>query len=221
MVDTISSLGSIDFRMDDWGVDVTVAGSQKGLMLPPGLSFNAVSEKAQAAASSATLPKSYWSWDDMLAANSKGFFPYTPATNLLYGLREAIAMLNEEGLENVFARHRRHAAATRTAVAAWGLDTVCADKDAHSDSLTAVMMPDGHSADGLRNIILEQFDMSLGTGLGRFADRIFRIGHLGSFNDLMLAGTLSGVEMGLGLAGVPHRKGGVQAALDELASTLT
>jgi alanine-glyoxylate transaminase/serine-glyoxylate transaminase/serine-pyruvate transaminase len=221
MVDTISSLGSIDFRMDDWGVDVTVAGSQKGLMLPPGLSFNAVSEKALAAASSATLPKSYWSWDDMLAANSKGFFPYTPATNLLYGLREAIAMLNEEGLENVFARHRRHAAATRTAVAAWGLDTVCADDDAHSDSLTAVMMPDGHSADGLRNLILDNFDMSLGTGLGRFADRIFRIGHLGSFNDLMLAGTLSGVEMGLGLAGVPHQKGGVQAALDELASTLT
>jgi alanine-glyoxylate transaminase/serine-glyoxylate transaminase/serine-pyruvate transaminase len=220
MVDTISSLGSIDFRMDEWGVDVTVAGSQKGLMLPPGLSFNAVSEKALAAASSAALPKSYWSWADMLEANSKGFFPYTPATNLLYGLREAIAMLNEEGLENVFARHRRHASATRTAVAAWGLDTVCADDDAHSDSLTAVMMPDGHSADGLRKVILDNFDMSLGTGLGRFADRIFRIGHLGSFNDLLLAGTLSGVEMGLELAALPHRKGGVQAALDELARTL-
>ena len=216
MVDTISSLGSMDFRMDEWGVDVTIAGSQKGLMLPPGLSFNAVSAKALAAAGKARLPKSYWSWADMLAANDSGFFPYTPATNLLYGLREAIAMLNEEGLDRVFARHRRHAAATRAAVAAWGLETVCADEAASSDSLTAVMMPEGHSADRLRAVILEAFDLSLGTGLGRFADRIFRIGHLGSFNDLMLAGTLSGVEMGLELAGVPHRTGGVQAALAAL-----
>jgi alanine-glyoxylate transaminase/serine-glyoxylate transaminase/serine-pyruvate transaminase len=219
IVDTISSLGSIEYRMDDWGVDITVAGSQKGLMLPPGLSFNAVSEKALVASESARLPKSYWNWADMLAANKSGYFPYTPATNLLYALCEAIAMLNEEGMENVLARHRRHSAATRAAVAAWGLDTVCADDDAHSDSLTAVMMPEGHSADRLRGIILDEFDMSLGTGLGRLADRIFRIGHLGSFNDLMLAGTLSGVEMGLALAEVPHERGGVQAALDELART--
>jgi alanine-glyoxylate transaminase/serine-glyoxylate transaminase/serine-pyruvate transaminase len=219
MVDTISSLGSIDYRMDKWGVDVTVAGSQKGLMLPPGLSFNAVSDKALAAAEGAKLPKSYWSWADMLAANSTGFFPYTPATNLLYGLREALSMLNEEGLANVFARHIRHAAATRAAVTAWGFDTVCADAAAHSPALTGVLMPDGHSADNLRKIILENFDMSLGTGLGRLADKAFRIGHLGSFNDLTLAGTLSGVEMGLKLAEVPHTSGGVQSALDQLTNT--
>jgi alanine-glyoxylate transaminase/serine-glyoxylate transaminase/serine-pyruvate transaminase len=219
MVDTISSLGSIDYRMDEWGVDVTVAGSQKGLMLPSGLSFNAISDKALAAANDAQLPKSYWSWSDMLAANSTGFFPYTPATNLLFGLRVAINMLNEEGLANVFARHLRHGAATRAAVAAWDLETICADASQHSPALTGVLMPDGHSADNLRNIILKYFDMSLGTGLGRLADKAFRIGHLGCFNDLMLAGTLSGVEMGLTLAGVPHQSGGVQAALDLLADS--
>lgn len=217
MVDTISSLASIEYCMDEWGVDVTVAGSQKGLMLPPGLSFNAVSNKALTASKDAKLPKSYWSWDDMLAANRSGFFPYTPATNLLYGLREAIAMLHEEGLENVFARHARHGAATRRAVETWGLEVVCQNPDEHSASLTAVMMPQDHSADDLRQVILDNFDMSLGTGLGRLADKVFRIGHLGSFNDLMLAGTLSGVEMGLSLAGVPHQRGGVQAALDHLA----
>jgi len=218
MVDTISSLASIDYRMDEWGVDVTVAGSQKGLMLPPGLSFNAISDKAIAAQKSARLPKSYWSWDDMLAANRSGFFPYTPATNLLYGLRESISMLNEEGLDNVFARHVRHGAATRLAVEAWGLEVVCANPDEYSDSLTAVFMPEDQSADRLREVILNAFDMSLGTGLGKFADRVFRIGHLGSFNDLMLAGTLSGIEMGLALAKAPHQPGGVQAALNFLAT---
>ena len=217
MVDTISSLASIDYRMDEWGVDVTVAGSQKGLMLPPGLSFNAISKKALAASKDARLPKSYWSWDDMLKANQSGFFPYTPATNLLYGLREAIAMLNEEGLDKVFARHTRHAAATRLAVDAWGLEVVCKNPDEFSSALTAVLMPPDQSADQLRQVILDNFDMSLGTGLGRLADKAFRIGHLGSFNDLMLAGTLSGVEMGLALAEMPHQAGGVQAALDYLA----
>lgn len=217
MVDTISSLASIDYRMDEWGVDVTVAGSQKGLMLPPGLSFNAVSEKAVAASKGAKLPRSYWNWDDMLAANQSGFFPYTPATNLLYGLREAIAMLNEEGLEKVFSRHTRHGAATRLAVDAWGLEVVCKKPEECSASLTAVLMPAEHSADHLREVILDNLDMSLGTGLGRLSGKVFRIGHLGNFNDLMLAGTLSGVEMGLALARVPHRSGGVQAALDFLA----
>ncbi len=217
MVDTISSLASIDYRMDEWGVDVTVAGSQKGLMLPPGLSFNAVSEKALAASRHARLPKSFWGWEEMLEANKTGYFPYTPATNLLYGLREAIAMLLEEGLENVFARHDRHAEATRRAVRAWGLEVLCLNPAEYSSSLTAVLMPEGHGADQLRQVILEAFDMSLGSGLGKLQGKVFRIGHLGSFNDLMLAGTLSGVEMGLGLAGVPHRKGGVQAALDYLA----
>jgi len=217
MVDTISSLASIDYRMDEWGVDVTVAGSQKGLMLPPGLSFNAVSDKALAASKDAKLPRSYWSWDDMLAANQSGFFPYTPATNLLYGLREAIAILNEEGLDKVFARHTRHGTATRLAVDSWGLEHVCKNPDEFSSSLTAVLMPPDHSADYLREVILDNLDMSLGTGLGRLADKVFRIGHLGSFNDLMLAGTLSGVEIGLALAKVPHQPGGVQAALDYLA----
>lgn len=217
MVDTISSLASIDYRMDEWGVDVTVAGSQKGLMLPPGLSFNAVSNKALAASRSARLPRSFWGWEEMLEANKTGYFPYTPATNLLYGLREAIAMLLEEGLENVFARHDRHAEATRRAVWAWGLEVLCLNPAEYSSSLTAVLMPEGHGADQLRQVILEAFDMSLGNGLGKLRGKVFRIGHLGSFNDLMLAGTLSGVEMGLGLAGVPHRKGGVQAALDYLA----
>ncbi|TXF13299.1 pyridoxal-phosphate-dependent aminotransferase family protein [Pelomicrobium methylotrophicum] len=217
MVDTISSLASIDYRMDEWGVDVTVAGSQKGLMLPPGLSFNAVSEKALAASRHARLPKSFWGWAEMLEANKTGYFPYTPATNLLYGLREAIAMLLEEGLENVFARHNRHAEATRRAVRAWGLELLCLNPAEYSSSLTAVLVPEGHNADELRRVILEAFDMSLGSGLGKLQGKVFRIGHLGSFNDLMLAGTLSGVEMGLELAGVPHRKGGVQAALDYLA----
>src|SRR5918993_3447424 len=218
LVDTISSLGSIDYRHDAWGVDVTVAGSQKGLMLPPGLSFNAVSTRALAAAKSAKLPKAFWGWDEMLQHNKNGYFPYTPATNLLYGLREALKMLNEEGLENVFARHTRHGEATRRAVRAWGLDVLCANPAEYSGSLTAVVMPSGQSADRLRKTILEAFDMSLGTGLGRLADKVFRIGHLGHFNDLTLAGTLSGVEMGLGLAGVPHTRGGVQAALDSLSA---
>ena len=216
MVDTVSSLASMDYRHDEWGVDVTVAGSQKGLMLPPGLSFNCVGEKALAASRSATLPKSYWGWEDMLASNKSGFFPYTPATNLLYGLREALRMLREEGLQNVFARHARHAEATRRAVRAWELEIVCAVPAEYSNSLTAVIMPQGHDADALRKVILEAYDMSLGTGLGRLAGKIFRIGHLGDFNDLALIGTLAGVEMGLSLAGVPHRKGGAQAAMDYL-----
>ncbi|HSO08264.1 MAG TPA: aminotransferase class V-fold PLP-dependent enzyme [Pelomicrobium sp.] len=219
MVDTISSLASIDFRMDEWGVDVTVAGSQKGLMLPPGLSFNAVSEKALAASRSSTLPKSFWNWEEMIAANKTGYFPYTPATNLLYGLREAIAMLLEEGLDHVFSRHARHGEATRRAVTAWGLEVLCLNPAEYSGSLTAVLLPEGHNADELRRVILEAFDMSLGNGLGKLAGKVFRIGHLGSFNDLMLAGTLAGVEMGLELAGVPHRKGGVQSALGYLAQT--
>ena len=221
LVDTISSLASIDFRMDEWGVDVTVAGSQKGLMLPPGLSFNAISPKALAANKTAMLPRSFWAWDEMLAANKNGYFPYTPGTNLLYGLKEAIAMLNEEGLEQVFARHTRHAEATRRAVAAWELEVLCANPAEYSSSLTAVLVPEGHNADKLRNVILESFDMSLGTGLGKLAGRVFRIGHLGHFNDLTLAGTLAGVEMGLALAEIPHRRGGTQAALDFLCTAAT
>lgn len=218
IVDIISSLASIDYRHDEWGVDVTVAGSQKGLMLPPGLSFNAVSEKALSANKNATLPRSFWDWQDMLNANASGFFPYTPATNLIYGLREALLMLQEEGLANVFLRHDRHAEATRTAVRAWGLDIVCENPSEYSSSLTAVFMPRAHDADRLRRIILERFDMSLGSGLSKLAGKVFRIGHLGSFNDLMLAGTLGGIEMGLQLAGVPHRDGGVTAALQFLSS---
>jgi len=218
MVDTISSLASIDYRHDEWGVDVTVAGSQKGLMLPPGLSFNAISEKARQAAQSSKLPKSYWGWEEMIASGKTGYFPYTPATNLLYGLREALRMLREEGLENVFARHDRHAEATRRAARAWGLEILCAVPEEYSSSLTALMTPPGHDADKLRKAILEAFDMSLGTGLGRLAGKVFRIGHLGDFNDLTLAGTLAGVEMGLELAGVPHKKGGAQAAIDYLAA---
>lgn len=218
MVDTISSLGSMDFRHDEWGADVTVAGSQKGLMLPPGLSFNAVSEKALAATAGSTLPKSFWSWQEMKAANDKGFFPYTPATNLLYGLAEAIDMLNEEGLDNVFARHDRHAEAARRAVRAWGLEVLCQEPKHYSSSLTAVLMPNGHDADRFRRIVLENFNMSLGNGLSKLAGKVFRIGHLGDFNDLMLAGTLSGIEMGLELSGIPYRRGGVQAALDYLSS---
>jgi alanine-glyoxylate transaminase/serine-glyoxylate transaminase/serine-pyruvate transaminase len=216
MVDTISSLASIDYRHDEWGVDVTVAGSQKGLMLPPGLSFNAISDKARKAAEGSKLAKSYWGWEEMLAAGKTGYFPYTPATNLLYGLREALRMLREEGLENVFARHDRHAEATRRAARAWGLEILCAVPEEYSSSLTALLTPASHDADHLRKTILEAFDMSLGTGLGKLAGKVFRIGHLGDFNDLTLAGTLSGVEMGLELAGVPHRKGGAQAAMDYL-----
>ena len=218
MVDTISSLGSIDYRHDEWGVDVTVAGSQKGLMLPPGLSFNAVGDKALAASKTAKLPRAYWSWDDMLASNKSGYFPYTPATNLLYGLQEALRMLQEEGLENVFARHGRHGEATRRAVRAWGLEILCLNPEEYSNALTAVLLPPGQDADKVRQIILERFDMSLGTGLGKMQGKVFRIGHLGDFNDLTLAGTLCGVEMGLQLAGVPMRKEGVAAALDYLAA---
>jgi alanine-glyoxylate transaminase/serine-glyoxylate transaminase/serine-pyruvate transaminase len=217
MVDTISSLASIDYRHDEWGVDVTVAGSQKGLMLPPGLSFNAISAKARAASKTAALPRSYWDWEEMLAVNPTGYFPYTPATNLLYGLHEALAMLFEEGLDNVFARHHRHGEATRRAVRAWGLEILCLNPAEYSSVLTAVVVPDGHSADAFRKIVLERFNMSLGQGLSKVSGKIFRIGHLGDFNDLMLCGTLAGVEMGLGLAGIPHRKGGVQAAMDYLA----
>ena len=217
MVDTISSLASIDYRHREWGVDVTVAGSQKGLMLPPGLSFNAISEKALKASETAGLPRSYWGWQEMLKANESGFFPYTPATNLLFGLREAIRMLLEEGLEAVFARHARLAEATRRAVRAWGLELLCLDEREYSNSLTAVLMPDGHDADAFRKVVLESFDMSLGNGLGKVQGKVFRIGHLGNFNELMLAGTLAGVEMGLERAGVPHAKGGVQAALDFLS----
>ncbi|MDA7946708.1 MAG: aminotransferase class V-fold PLP-dependent enzyme [Hyphomicrobiaceae bacterium] len=216
MVDTISSLASIDYRHDEWGVDVTVGGSQKGLMLPPGLGFNALSDKALKASQDSKLPKSYWSWDDMLSANGNGFFPYTPATNLLYGLSEASDMLFEEGLDNVFARHDRHAEATRIAVNHWGLEVLCQEPKEFSSSLTAILVPEGHDADMLRNIILDKFDMSLGTGLAKVAGKVFRIGHLGDFNDLTLLGTLAGVEMGLGLADVPHNKGGVQAAMDFL-----
>ena len=219
LVDTISSLGSVDYRHDEWGVDVTVGGSQKGLMLPPGLSFNALSDKAIAAQASAKLPRSYWAWDEMLAMNPNGFFPSTPATNLLYGLDAAIEMLHEEGLDNVFARHQRHAAATRAAVEAWGLEVLCADPAQHSGALTAVLMPEGKGADALRKVILERFDMSLGAGLSKLADKIFRIGHLGDYNDLTLIGTLGGVEMGLQVAGVAHKAGGVQAAMAVLAQS--
>jgi alanine-glyoxylate transaminase/serine-glyoxylate transaminase/serine-pyruvate transaminase len=218
LVDTISSLASMDYRHDEWGVDVTVAGSQKGLMLPPGLSFNAVSQKALAASRTARLPRYYWSWSDMLASNSQAFFPYTPATNLLYGLREAMLMLLEEGLENVFARHQRHAAAARAAVRAWGLEVLCANADEYSSSLTAVVMPDGYDEAELRKVILARYNLSLGQGLGKLKGRVFRIGHLGDFNDLMLCGALCGIELGLNAAGVPHRQGGVRAALDVLES---
>jgi alanine-glyoxylate transaminase/serine-glyoxylate transaminase/serine-pyruvate transaminase len=217
MVDTISGLGSADYQHEAWGVDVTVAGSQKGLMLPPGLGFNAISAKALAAGKSAGMKRSYWDWQEMLAPNANGFFPYTPATNLLYGLREATDMLLEEGLSRVFARHHRFAAATRAAVQGWGLEVLALDPREQSPVLTAVLMPDGHDADRLRQVISERFDMSLGAGLGKLKGRIFRIGHLGDFNDLMLMGTLAGVEMGLSAAGVPHRHGGVDAAMDVLA----
>lgn len=213
MVDTISSLASMDYRHDEWGVDVTVAGSQKGLMLPPGLSFNAVSDKALAASKTAKFPRSFWDWQEMIAINANGFFPYTPSTNLLQGLKVALDMLEAEGLENVFARHDRAAEATRRAVRHWGFETVCQKASDYSSSLTAVFLPQGHSADGLRKIILERSNMSLGNGLGKLADKVFRIGHLGDFHDLMVTGTLSGVEMGLAAAGIPHNPGGVQEAM--------
>ena len=219
MVDTISSLVSIDMRMDEWGVDVVVAGSQKGLMLPPGLSFNGISEKALAASKSAGLKKSYWDWAEMLGPNKSGFFPYTPATNLLYGLAEALDMIEEQGLEAIFARHDRQAEATRRAASAWGLDVFCRNPEHYSSSLTAVLLPESHSADAYRKVVLETFDMSLGAGLSKIAGKVFRIGHLGDFNDLMLIGTLAGCEMGLQLAGVPHRSGGVEAAMSYLTET--
>ena len=213
MVDTVSGLASMDFRHDEWGIDVSVSGSQKGLMLPPGLGFNAISDKAIAASKSAKLPRSYWGWDEMMASNKTGYFPYTPATSLLYGLHEAIAMLQEEGLDNVFARHARHGEATRRAVRAWGLEILCQEPREYSNVLTGIMMPAGHDADALRKVILENFNMSLGQGLGKVSGKVFRIGHLGDFNDLSLIGTLSGVEMGLQLAGVPAQRGGVDAAM--------
>jgi alanine-glyoxylate transaminase/serine-glyoxylate transaminase/serine-pyruvate transaminase len=219
MVDTISSLASIDYRHDEWGVDVTVSGSQKGLMLPPGLSFNALSERAIAESRNGGMNRSYWDWHDQIAANASGAFPFTPATNLLYGLAEAIDMLHEEGLDNVFARHDRHAEATRRAVQAWGLEVLCQEPQDYSSSLTAVLLPEGHDADALRATILRHFDMSLGNGLSRLAGKVFRIGHLGDFNDLMLMGTLSGVEMGLKLANIPHQSGGAATAMQYLAQT--
>jgi len=221
LVDTISSLASIDYRHDEWGVDVTVAGSQKGLMLPPGLGFNAISQKALVQSKSARLPKAYWDWEPMLAANKAGFFPYTPATNLIFGLRESLQMLREEGLENVFSRHARLGEAARRAVRAWGLEILCANPDEYSNSLTAVLMPSGHDADELRELILDRFNLSLGNGLGKLKGKVFRIGHLGDFNDLMLAGTLSGIELGLALAEVPFRNGGVAAALDLLVGSIS
>jgi alanine-glyoxylate transaminase/serine-glyoxylate transaminase/serine-pyruvate transaminase len=217
MVDTISSLASIDYRHDEWGVDVTVGGSQKGLMLPPGLGINALSEKAIQASASAKLTRSYWDWGPVIEANKSGFFPYTPATNLLFALDEALDMLFEEGLEQVFSRHARLAQATRATVSAWGLEILAQNPEEYSNSLTAVVMPEGHNADDLRRLILERFDMSLGTGLGKVQGKVFRIGHLGHFNELMLMGTLCGVEMGLKIAGVPHQEGGINAAMRILA----
>ncbi len=216
MVDTISSLASSDFCHDEWGVDVTVSGSQKGLMLPPGLSFNAISKKALDAHKKSTLPRSYWDWGEQIEANSVGAFPYTPATNLLYGLNEAIAMLKEEGLDNVFSRHKRHAEATRLAVQTWGLEVLCEEKEDFSNTLTAVLLPDGYNADEFRSVVLDNFNMSLGNGLSRLAGKVFRIGHLGDFNDLMLVATLGGIEMGLSKSSIPHQVGGTQAAMQFL-----
>jgi len=217
MVDAVSALGSMDYRHDEWGVDVTVASSQKGLMLPAGLGFNAISEKALAASKTAGLPRAYWDWDAMIKMNAAGFFPYTPATNLLYALEEALKMFDEEGLDAVFARHDRLAEATRRAITAWGLENVCLDPELYSSALTAVMVPDGADADALRDVILDRFDLSLGAGLGKLAGNVFRIGHLGDLNDLTLAGTLAGVEMGLAVAEIPHQGGGIDAALRYLA----
>jgi alanine-glyoxylate transaminase/serine-glyoxylate transaminase/serine-pyruvate transaminase len=218
LVDAVSSLGSIDYRHEAWGVDVTISSSQKGMMLPPGMGFNALSAKALAAAKTARMPRAYWDWQPMLRDNAAGYFPTTPAINLLFGLREAVRMLEEEGLANVFVRHKRFGEATRRAVKAWGLELLCARPEEYSHALTAVMMPAGHDADAFRRVVLERFDMSLGAGLGKLKGQVFRIGHLGDFNDLMLAGTLGGVEMGLAAAGVPFTRGGVTAALDFLAA---
>jgi alanine-glyoxylate transaminase/serine-glyoxylate transaminase/serine-pyruvate transaminase len=217
-VDTISSLASTDYRHDEWGVDVTVGGSQKGLMLPPGMSFNAVSNKALAAAKTSKLPKSFWSWDDMLTMNKVGFFPYTPATQMLHGLAASIEMLHEEGLDNVFARHHRMAEATRRAVKHWGLDIICADPKYYSPTLTAVLLPEGNDADAFRALALENFNISYGSSFGRFAGKYFRIGHLGDINEGDLLGGLAITEMALALANVPHKKGGVQAAMDYFVS---
>ena len=217
LVDAVSSLGSIDYRHDEWRVDVTISSSQKGMMLPPGMGFNAISANALAASKTASMPRAYWDWQPMIRDNAAGFFPTTPAINLLYGLREAVHMMEEEGLANVFARHSRFAEATRRAVRAWGFELLCALPDEYSSALTAVVMPDGHDADAFRKIVLERFDMSLGAGLGKLKGKVFRIGHLGDFNDLMLCGTLSGVEMGFAAAGVPFTRGGVTAALDFLS----
>ena len=219
LVDAVSSLGSIDYRHQEWRVDVTVSSSQKGMMLPPGMGFNAIGARALAASKAARLPRAYWDWQPMLRDNAAGYFPTTPAINLLYGLREAVRMLEEEGLSNVFARHRRFGEATRRAVAAWGLELLCVKPEEYSSALTAVIMPEGHDADAFRKIVLDRFDMSLGAGLGKLKGKVFRIGHLGDFNDLMLAGTLGGVEMGLAAAGVPFTRGGVTAALDFLSSS--
>ncbi|MEM1163912.1 MAG: aminotransferase class V-fold PLP-dependent enzyme [Pseudomonadota bacterium] len=216
MVDSISGLASVDFRFDEWGVDVCVSGSQKGLMLPPGISFNCVNDKAMEVAKTGGMRRSYWDWQEMADLNQTGYFPYTPATNMLYGLNEAIAMIHEEGLENVFARHARHGRATRAAVRAWDLDVLCAQQGQESGVLTAVLLPEGHSADAFRATVLENFDISLGNGLSKVADRVFRIGHLGDFNDAMLMGTLSGIEMGLAKSGIPHAKGGIDAAMKVL-----
>ncbi len=216
MVDTISGLGSLEYKHDEWGVDVTVSGSQKGLMLPPGLSFNAISEKAIKISRTSGMRRSYWDWEEQIEANRSGSFPYTPATNLLYGLKEAIKMLHEEGLDKVFKRHDRHAKATRLAVQAWGLEVLCKEERDYSSVLTAVVLPETHNADNLRKIILENFNMSLGNGLSKLSGKVFRIGHLGDFNDLMLMGTLTGIEMGFDLAGIPHQKGGAARASEAL-----
>ena len=216
MVDTISGLGSLEYKHDEWGVDVTVSGSQKGLMLPPGISFNAISEKAIKISRISGMRRSYWDWEEQIEANRSGSFPYTPATNLLYGLKEAIKMLHEEGLDKVFKRHDRHAKATRLAVQAWGLEVLCKEERDYSSVLTAVVLPETHNADNLRKIILENFNMSLGNGLSKLSGKVFRIGHLGDFNDLMLMGTLTGIEMGLDLAGIPHQKGGAARASEAL-----
>ncbi len=218
MVDTVSSLGSIDYRHGEWGVDVSIGGSQKGSDAAPfGLAFNAISAKAIEASKTSRMPKSFWRWDEMLAANANGFFPYTPATNLLYGLKEALAMLQEEGLENVFKRHSRHAEATRRAVRTWGLEICALDPCEYSDTVTSIFIPDGFEESAFRALVLDKFNMSLGAGLGKVAGKVFRIGHIGDLNDLTLAGALSGVEMGLEVAGIPHKKGGVAAALAYLA----
>ena len=216
MVDTISGLASMEYKHDEWGIDVTVSGSQKGLMLPPGLSFNAISEKAIKISKKSGMRRSYWDWEEQIEANRYGSFPYTPATNLLYGLKEAIKMLHEEGLDKVFKRHDRHAKATRLAVQAWGLEVLCKEERDYSSVVTAVVLPETHNADHLRRIILENFNMSLGNGLSKLSGKVFRIGHLGDFNDLMLMGTLTGIEMGLDLAGIPHQKGGAARASEAL-----